>query len=120
MRPYYNAAAVSIVPLRVGGGTRLKIAESLAMGVPVVSTRIGAEGLDAQAGRDLLVADDPAAFANAVVRVLSDARLRTDLAANGRRLVEVKYVWTDLAEELAANLLDIVREGVLDSGRGSR
>ncbi|NJN94931.1 MAG: glycosyltransferase [Anaerolineales bacterium] len=84
---------MTIVPLRIGGGTRLKILESLALGTPVIATRKGAEGLDLVPGRDLLVADDPAGFAAAVVRILGDAELRAQLSHNGRQAVEARYDW---------------------------
>ncbi len=86
-------AAVVIAPLRIGGGTRLKILEAMAMGRPVVSTRLGAEGLEVLPDRDLLVADEPAAFAGAIARVLSDDVLGRTLGAAARRLVEDRYGW---------------------------
>ncbi len=72
VRPWMNGAAVFVVPLRVGGGTRLKILEAMASGRPVVSTSLGCEGLDVKDGHNILVADTPAAFAAAVVRCLRD------------------------------------------------
>jgi len=78
--------------LLTGGGTRLKILESLALGTPVVSTRKGAEGLDLVPGRDILIADEPADFADAVRRVLRDADLRENLSRNGHRAV-TRYDW---------------------------
>ncbi len=89
----------SIVPLRIGGGTRLKILESLALGTPVVATSKGAEGLDLVPGRDLLIADEPADFAAAVLRLLQDAALRETLSFNGRRAVEAKYDWQTIGEQ---------------------
>src|SRR5208282_1666566 len=72
---YLRDATVVVVPLRIGGGTRLKIYEAMAMGKAVVSTSIGAEGLDVRSGRDLILADDPAAFAEAILSLLRDAAL---------------------------------------------
>lgn len=92
-RPYIAQAQVAIAPLRVGGGTRLKILEALAMGKPMVSTSLGAEGLDLVAEEHLLIADEPSAFAQAVVRALDDAQLRARLGAAGRAAVVREYSW---------------------------
>jgi glycosyltransferase involved in cell wall biosynthesis len=94
LRPHLAAAAAVVVPLRVGGGTRLKIVEAMAMAKPVVSTRLGAEGIEAEPGRDLLLADEPDAFAQAVVRVLGDAALRERMGAAARALARERYAWT--------------------------
>ncbi len=91
--PYFDAATVSIVPLRTGGGTRLKVLESMAAGVPTVSTSIGAEGLDLADGTELLLADEPDDFAAAIVRVLESTALQAELAAAGRRVVDERYSW---------------------------
>src|SRR5215468_12750815 len=80
VRPYMERASVYVVPLRIGGGTRLKIFEAMAMERPLVSTTIGAEGLPVNNGRELLLADTPQSFAEAVVRVLSDQRFASELA----------------------------------------
>jgi glycosyltransferase involved in cell wall biosynthesis len=82
-----------VAPLRVGGGTRLKILEAMALGTPVVSTTKGAEGLDVVNGRDLLLADSPQEMADAVCSLLADAELRARLAAAGRACVEKQYDW---------------------------
>src|SRR5262249_1504189 len=74
-RPYIASAAVYIAPLRMGGGTRFKLLEAMAMGRPVVSTTLGAEGFALTSGRELLIADTPADFAGAVLRLLEDAAL---------------------------------------------
>lgn len=93
VRPYLARAAVVVVPLRIGGGTRIKILEAMAMARPVVATTIGAEGLDVVAGRDLELADDPAAFAHRVADLLDVPARRAELGRNGRRLVEARYAW---------------------------
>lgn len=85
VRPYLWGSRVSIVPLRVGGGTRLKIYEAMAARVPVVSTTIGAEGLDVEDGRDLLLADTPREFAAQCLRVLADAGVRDRLVDSAWR-----------------------------------
>lgn len=100
LRPHLARAAVVVAPLRVGGGTRFKILEAMAMGRPVVSTTIGAEGLEVEDGRELLVADGPEAFAAAVRRVLADEPLARSLGAAGRALVERRYGWPAIASDL--------------------
>ena len=75
LRPHLAEAAAVVVPLRLGGGTRLKIVEAMAMGKAIVSTTLGAEGIEAVPGRDLLIEDQPAAFANAVNRLLAEPGL---------------------------------------------
>lgn len=100
LRPEIESAAVVIAPLRVGGGTRLKILEAMAMARPVVSTALGAEGLEVVDGRDLLLADTPADFSGQVVRLLEDAGLARRLGENARRLVEERYGWAASAARL--------------------
>jgi polysaccharide biosynthesis protein PslH len=94
VRPFVHAAEVTIVPLRMGGGTRLKILESLAMMSPVVSTPIGAEGIDMVNGEHALIAGDPQEFADAVLRLFSDRALYDRIALNGARLAREKYDWS--------------------------
>lgn len=110
IRVEIERAAAVIVPLRIGGGTRLKIIEAMAMGKPVVSTRQGAEGLEVTSGREVLLADEPAAFAGAVARVLKDETLARSLGAMARRLVEDKYGW-----EAAVQRLEQFHERVLQA-----
>lgn len=97
-------SAVCVVPLRQGGGTRLKILEAMALGTPVVATSKGAEGLDVADGEHLLIADDPAAFAEAVLRVLRDPALRKRLALNARGLVESRYDWETIGAHFVAQV----------------
>jgi polysaccharide biosynthesis protein PslH len=80
-----------VVPVRAGGGMRVRILEAFARGMPMVTTTIGLEGIDAIPGVDVLVEDSPEQFADAVVRILQDEQLRESLAQNGRQLVEQKY-----------------------------
>jgi glycosyltransferase involved in cell wall biosynthesis len=89
--PWWTNAAVLVVPLLSGGGVRVKILEAMAMGLPVVSTSIGCEGLAVRDGEHLLVADTPATFASACAAVLTDAALAQHLARNGRQLVLDRY-----------------------------
>jgi glycosyltransferase involved in cell wall biosynthesis len=91
--PYLESSALMVVPLRAGGGMRVKILEALARGIPVVSTTIGAEGIDVTPGEHLLIADEPADFAAAVVRLLRDRVFADQLAANGHRHAIGRYDW---------------------------
>lgn len=100
VRPYLASAGLLAVPLRIGGGSRLKILEALAAGLPVVSTRVGAEGLDLRSGRDLVVVDDPRDFAPALVQALRDPAGLGEKARNGRALVLRRYDWDSLADAL--------------------
>jgi len=93
VRPNLARAAVAVVPLLSGGGTRLKILEAMAAGRAVVSTSVGAEGLELQNGRDLLLADTPSDFAAACVALLHDVARRRGLESNGRQAVVEKYDW---------------------------
>jgi glycosyltransferase involved in cell wall biosynthesis len=97
VRPFVREAAVYVVPLRAGGGTRLKIFEALALEKAVVSTTVGAEGLALTPGREAVIADDPSDFAGEVVALLRDADRRRALGAAGRRLVESRYSWATVA-----------------------
>ncbi len=101
VRPAVRGAAVCVAPLRQGGGTRLKVLEAMALGTPVVATTRGAEGIDAAPGEHLLVADTPAAFADACLRVMADPLLRASLSRNGRRLTEARYGWHAIAAHLS-------------------
>jgi len=94
---FYEKASVAVVPLRSGGGTRLKILEAMALGVPVVSTTIGCEGLEVEDRKHLLVADDPDLFARAVVELLKDKELGRALVAASRKRVEGQYDWRSIA-----------------------
>jgi glycosyltransferase involved in cell wall biosynthesis len=96
IRPIVAGSRASVVPLRLGGGTRLKILEAMALGTPVVSTSKGAEGLEIVPGEHLLVADTPNGFARFTVQLLEQPQLRADLAARARRLVEQQYDWASI------------------------
>jgi sugar transferase (PEP-CTERM/EpsH1 system associated) len=112
IRPYVGEASVYVVPLRIGGGTRLKIFEALAMGKAVVSTRVGAEGLPIVPGEHLVLADEPDEFARAVVALLKDPSRRRALGASGRRLVETRYSWAQVARQFESQC----RQAVTGSG----
>jgi glycosyltransferase involved in cell wall biosynthesis len=88
------------VPLRAGGGMRVKILNALAQGIPIVSTTLGCEGIELTPGRDILVGDTPEAFAAEVLRALDDHALGQQLSAAGRRLVEEKYDYRNACRPL--------------------
>ncbi len=108
VRPFVAEAAVYVVPLRIGGGTRLKIFEALAMAKPVVSTGVGAEGLPLVAGEHFVRADDPEDFARAVVALLRDPARRRALGAAGRRLVAERYAWSRVAREFETQCEEVL------------
>ncbi len=113
IRPIAARASVSIVPLRIGSGTRLKILDSMAMGLPVVSTTRGCEGLSVEEGKHLLIRDNPEDFAEAVVEVLKDEQLWNGLRGNGFELIERHYRWDRVLEPLEGALFNLA------SARGS-
>ena len=108
IRPHIAAAAVYVVPLRIGGGTRLKIFEALAMGKAVVSTTVGAEGLPLVPGTHFLQEDDPERFGRAVITLLNDPELRRSLGDAGRRLVEARASWSLVARDFEARCEEAV------------
>jgi len=113
VRPYMRDASVYVVPLRIGGGTRLKIFEAMAMGKAVVSTTIGAEGLPVTHGEHVLIADEPPAFARAVVDLMRHPARRAALEAAARTLVMERYDWSAVAGELESALTRFARLGAL-------
>jgi glycosyltransferase involved in cell wall biosynthesis len=100
VRPYLADGAVIVVPLRLGSGTRLKILDAWAMEKAIVSTRLGAEGLQATHGEDILLADEPDRFAECVLSLLVDGEKRSRLGKAGRRLAESTYGWSAIAPKL--------------------
>lgn len=110
-RPVMRDAACFIVPLRVGGGTRLKILNAWAMGKAVVSTSIGCEGLEASHGENILIADSPADFAKAIDRVLREPELRKRLGAGGRATAERTYSWQVIGQRMIQIYLSLLQPG---------
>ncbi len=108
LRPHLASAAAVVVPLRLGGGTRLKIVEGMAMGKAIVSTALGAEGIEAQNERDILIEDDPARFADAVIRLLGDRELQSRLGSQARKLAVERYSWSAAAEVLTGFFHEIL------------
>ena len=111
VRPLMADAACHIVPLRLGGGTRLKILNSWAMGKPVVATSIGCEGLDAVDGTNILIRDDPRSFADAIVRLIADRELQETIGKAGRATVERLYSWDAIGDALIERYLAVVNAG---------
>jgi sugar transferase (PEP-CTERM/EpsH1 system associated) len=109
VRPFIDSASAYIVPMRIGGGTRLKIYEAMAMGKPVISTTVGAEGLPLDDSKELLIADEPEDFARAVVGLLSDTRLANRIGEQARTTVCAKFGW-----ECAADVFMNVCEGIVE------
>jgi sugar transferase (PEP-CTERM/EpsH1 system associated) len=111
VRPYYHKALVSVVPLRVGGGTRLKVLEAMAAGTPVVSSTLGAEGLAVTHGKDILIADSPEAMSDAVVNMQAASGEYQQQIAHARQLVEEQYDWNVVGEILLRVHAEQVRMG---------
>lgn len=109
VKPFYESCRLSVVPLRSGGGTRLKILESMALSRPVVSTTIGAEGIEIEHGRNILIADSPLEIAEAVCRLLDNPTLAKALAKEGRQLVEDKYDWKSIANSMYERYANMLR-----------
>jgi sugar transferase (PEP-CTERM/EpsH1 system associated) len=108
IRPFVARGSICIVPLRIGGGTRLKIFEAMAMGKAVVSTTVGAEGLPVRDGENIVLADTPGDFAASVISLLHDSNQRRRLGASARALVQEKYSWRKVTESFAQALQDVI------------
>lgn len=107
IRPFVHRAALYVVPLRIGGGTRLKVFEAMAMGKAVVSTTIGAEGLPVHPGKDIAVADDPQQFADLAVALLQDPGRRAEIGRTARKLVEQSYSWDSVVKPFESVLQSV-------------
>jgi glycosyltransferase involved in cell wall biosynthesis len=113
VRPYLRKASVMVVPLRAGGGIRIKIFEAMASGVPVVSTSVGAEGLDVENNKNILIGDSPEDFADKTLRILNNEL--PEISSNARRLVEENFSWekvTDLFEKYCKTIIEKTRTEV--------
>jgi glycosyltransferase involved in cell wall biosynthesis len=120
VRPYVGGGSVYVVPLRIGGGTRLKIYEAMAMGKAIVTTAIGAEGLPVRHGEHLIVADSPEDFAKAVVRLLRDSDERRRLEQAAREFVERNCSWERAAAAFRDACYAVASTSPVSRGRGAR
>jgi len=100
-----SECSLSVVPLRIGSGTRIKILHSLALGLPTISTSLGCEGLEVEDGTHLLIRDEPAEFARAIAQLLSNSALQETLRQKGRQLVEQHYDWNQIYQEAEQQLV---------------
>jgi glycosyltransferase involved in cell wall biosynthesis len=107
LTPYMEKAAIMVVAVRAGGGMRVRILEAFARGMPVVTTTVGLEGIDARPGEEVLVADSPADFADAVTRLLRDQDLQAELGVKGRYLAEQRYDWQVVLGKMEEIYLEI-------------
>ena len=110
VREYIAKAAVFLVPLRIGGGMRIKILNALAMGKAVISTSIGAEGIDVTDGRDIYLADTAEEFAQKIIELLNDEDKRRRIGKEGLKLVKEKYQWEHVAEQIEEEYKKILKE----------
>jgi glycosyltransferase involved in cell wall biosynthesis len=99
-----------VVPLRYGGGTRIKILEAFAMGKPVVSTTLGCEGIEVHSGEEILIADTPESFADSVLEVLTSSDVSKKLGSIGRKLVQEKYDWEKITQKLEGIYLRTINQ----------
>lgn len=111
VQPYYEQTMLCVVPLRAGGGTRLKILEAMALGRPIVSTSVGCEGIEVSDGINIMIADTAEAFVEKVMQMLGDPVLRDNIRSQARKLVEDKYGWNQLADKMTSILEQVSKEG---------
>jgi len=110
VRPYYAEAKVAVAPFRYGGGTKIKVLEAMALGVPVVATPVGCQGIEVIPGKHLFKEENEEAFAKAVIALLQNDSLRLQIAMEARRLVEERYSWRSIMGDAIKRLEGIVRE----------
>jgi glycosyltransferase involved in cell wall biosynthesis len=110
MRRVAERAAIAVVPLQIGGGTRIKILEALAWGLPVVSTARGCEGLEVVDNETILIRDEPQAFADAIIELITDHARRNSLRNAGRQLVEARYDWQGIFPKLEAAMEELCKD----------
>jgi len=115
VRPFLREAVLSICPMRTGAGAKNKVLEAMAVGTPVVSTSLGVEGIEAVAGRDVLIADTPAEFAQEIRALVENPHLRERQARNARKLVEERYSWETVLDKLNRIVEGCVGNGFIES-----
>jgi polysaccharide biosynthesis protein PslH len=116
VRPLVARSAVSLAPIRIGGGTRLKILEAMTLRIPVVSTSKGAEGLDIRHEKNILIADTPTEYAKAVIRLLREADIRKQLAESAYQLVSEQYNWAIIMPRFLSLIENITKSEPLSAG----
>jgi glycosyltransferase involved in cell wall biosynthesis len=109
VRPYVSRASVYVVPLRMGGGTRLKVLEAMAMKKPIVTTSIGCEGIDVGHNESVLIADDPQDFAEQVIQLFRTSALTHTLVRNGYDLVRTRYDWGIIGNQVDAAYQSLIK-----------
>jgi sugar transferase (PEP-CTERM/EpsH1 system associated) len=109
VQPYVQQSAVFVAPMRIARGIQNKILEAMAMGVPVVTTSLGFEGITAMPGKDIFVEDQPERFAKQVIQLMKDSDSRKTVALNARKTVEENYNWDKNLEKLEAVLLEVIK-----------
>ena len=107
VREYYRRADVFVVPVRFGGGTKLKTLEGMALGLPVVSSSVGAQGLEVENGNQLLICDEPASFASAIIDLVADRTKALRMGKAARHLVENRYSWEGIVGKMDLQLRDL-------------
>jgi glycosyltransferase involved in cell wall biosynthesis len=120
IRPYLERAAVVAVPIRMGGGSRLKVVEGLALGKPMVSTTLGCEGVSVSPNEHLVIADSATTFADAVVRLFESPRRARELGLAGRALMQREYSWDAAAEQLEALYREVLPKAASANGEDAR
>ena len=107
VRPYYEKASIFVAPFKLGGGTKLKILEAMAMKVPIVTTSLGCQGIKVTNNTNIIIEDENKNFSDAVIRLLRNQNEREKLIENGRKFVQKKYSWMSIIEDLNKNLSKI-------------
>lgn len=119
VRPFYREGLVAVVPLRIGGGSRLKILEAMAAGLPVVSTRLGAEGLEVTDGENIILADAPEAFGQAILDICANESQRAQIVQAARQLMLARYDWSAIGKMLLDIYLDLMPSSHASSPSGN-
>jgi glycosyltransferase involved in cell wall biosynthesis len=107
---YYEQAAICIVPLLSGSGTRLKVLEAMSLGVPIVSTEKGAEGISYTNSKDILIANKSEEFVERIQTLLENVKLRIEIASNARKLIEAKYDWSHIGGLMTNSLNESINK----------
>jgi glycosyltransferase involved in cell wall biosynthesis len=104
VRPYYERAKVAVAPFQYGAGTKLKVLEAMAMGVPLVATRIGAHGIKVASGKHIMIVDDYMKFSQSVIKIMQDNSLHRALTIQAKQLVLGKYSWENIMRDIIVKI----------------